>query len=86
MTEFYANAAHQEQAPPRLHRRAIPDYVRRRHGFKVSYRTVEAWPVPWEMFNGRAYVNTAALDAYISARLSAAPVIRGGRRAQQVAA
>jgi hypothetical protein len=44
---------------------------------------VERWPVAWRQLNGRAHAETAELFAHAESMLTAAPVIMGGRRAQQ---
>jgi hypothetical protein len=52
-----------------------------KHLFPVSYRSLEAWPLPSRFVNGRAVVPTAKLFEIAFARLNAAPVVMGGRRA-----
>lgn len=54
-----------------------------RYFFEVSPRTLERWPVAWRQLNGRAHAETAELFAHAESVLTAAPVIMGGRRAQQ---
>jgi hypothetical protein len=76
--------------PPELEQvvAALPKYVDRRggadlitkHMFPVSFRTLEAWPLPTRHVNGHAIVPTAKLFEIAFAKLSAAPVLMGGRR------
>ena len=54
--------------------------------FPVSYRSLEVWPLTWQHVNGKAVVATAELFAVAEAKLSAAPMIRGGKRSMQEAA
>ncbi len=52
-----------------------------KHFFPVSPRTLEAWPLPTKHVNGKAIVPTAALFEIAYAKLMAAPVVMGGRKA-----
>jgi hypothetical protein len=70
------------QQPENVDRRTGADLVTR-HFFPVSYRTVEAWPLPTRRVNGKAIVPTAKLFELAYSKLVAAPVIMGGRRAPQ---
>ena len=45
-----------------------------------SPRTLEAWPLPWRIVNGRAVTEVRAFLAEAQRRFDAAPVIMGGRR------
>jgi hypothetical protein len=58
---------------------------RRRAGhavlFPVTPRSLEEWSVTWRMVNGKAVGETSELFAVAQAKLDAAPVTRGGRRA-----
>jgi hypothetical protein len=55
-----------------------------KHLFPVSHRSLETWPLPTRLVNGKAIVPTAKLFEIAFARLSAAPVVMGGRaNAQQ---
>jgi hypothetical protein len=55
------------------------------HLFPVSYRSLEAWPLPTRHVNGRAVMPTVKLFEIAFAKLNAAPVVMGGRRIQQAA-
>jgi hypothetical protein len=65
----------------------MPRYVDRRDGASIirklfgpcSPRTLEAWPLPWRRFNGKAVTSTAGLIAEAQRRFDEAPAIRGGR-------
>jgi len=48
--------------------------------FPVSYRSLEAWPLPTRNVNGRAIVATSTLFEIAYAKLQAAPLVVGGRR------
>lgn len=64
-----------------------PAYSDRRSGARlvshnivpVSYRSLETWPLPWQHANGRAVTPTVALFAVAYGKLTAAPVVMGGR-------
>ena len=70
--------------------KTLPPHVDRRNGaaqvkqhlFPVSHRTLEAWRLPTQHVNGRALIPTRALFEAAYAKLTAAPVIMGGRRAK----
>ena len=49
--------------------------------FPVSHRTIEAWPLPTQRVNGKATLAVADLCALAEAKLQAAPVLMGGRKA-----
>jgi hypothetical protein len=66
--------------PQNVDRRAGADLVTR-HFFPVSRRTLEAWPLPTQHVNGKAIVKTRALFEVAYAKISAAPVVMGGRKA-----
>jgi hypothetical protein len=78
------------ELPPRLVAvlEKSPVYVDRRTGANitsqhvtpVSHRTLEAWPVPWWRVNGKATTLLMVLLAVAYSKLSAAPMIMGGRR------
>jgi hypothetical protein len=51
-----------------------------RHLFPVSHRSLEAWSLPTRHVNGRAVVPTVTLFEVAYEKLSAAPVVMGGRR------
>ena len=53
------------------------------HLFPVSYRSLEAWPLPTRRVNGRAVVPTAKLFEIAFAKLNAAPVVMGGKSTTQ---
>ena len=48
-------------------------------GFPVSPRTLEGWPVPTRLVNGKATFDTAELLAFARSKLDAAPTVQGGR-------
>jgi hypothetical protein len=48
--------------------------------FPVTPRSLEEWPVPWRMINGKAVGETAELFAVAQAKLDAAPSIPSVRR------
>ena len=66
----------------------LPLNVDRRNGavqvsrylFPVSYRTLEAWPLPARHVNGKAIIPTRKLFEVAYAKLNAAPNVMGGRR------
>jgi hypothetical protein len=66
-------------APPKATRRKIAELLEQ-NGFPVSPRTLEAWPLPVEYFNGKAIVSTVKAFELAYAKLCASPVIMGGRR------
>ena len=49
--------------------------------FRTHRRTLERWPVRWQILNGRAHCLTAELFAVAEAKLADAPPIAGGRDA-----
>jgi hypothetical protein len=65
--------------PPNVDRktgaRLITQYL-----FPVSYRSLEAWPLPTRHVNGRAVIPTAKLFEVAYEKLCAAPLVMGGRR------
>jgi hypothetical protein len=61
-------------APTNVDRRTGAELVTR-HLFPVSYRSLEAWPLPTRRVNGKAVIPTAALFELAYAKLSAAPMI-----------
>ena len=65
--------------PANVDRRTGAELVTR-HLFPVSYRSLEAWPLPTRHVNGKAVVSTVALFEVAYAKLAAAPVVMGGRR------
>jgi hypothetical protein len=70
-----------------------PRYVNRADGaklvtdrfFKVSARTLEEWPVPSRLINGRAHYLVSDLLAYANNLLQSAPPPRLGGRKQKPA-
>jgi hypothetical protein len=69
----------------------LPRYCDRQDGaalvterfFKVSSRTLEDWPVPSRLINGRAHYLTTELLVYARSVMEAAPQPRvGGRKAK----
>src|SRR4051794_30154194 len=64
-----------ERAPPRLSRRTDASvFLKRTLGVDVSHRSLEEWPVPVTILNGKASVSTVYLFAYAWAAVKAAPV------------
>jgi hypothetical protein len=45
----------------------------------LSPRSLEEWPLTWQLVNGRAVTNTRDAIALAYARFQAAPKYRGGR-------
>lgn len=76
--------------PPRLINVAAeaPAYVDRRTGEQIvrqhvmptCYRSFEVWRLPWRHANGKAITWTLALLAVAYAKLTASPIVMGGRR------
>jgi len=66
--------------PPRVDRQAGAALLFARLGLRVSPRTLESWPLPTRLLNGRATYDTAELLAHGRALLDAALPIRGGRK------
>ncbi len=66
-------------APANVNRRIGAGLVTQ-HLFPVSHRTLESWPLPIRHINGQAVMPTVALFVVAYAKLSAAPLIMGGRR------
>jgi hypothetical protein len=66
--------------PPNVDRRTGAALVTN-HFFPVSHRSLEAWGLPTRHVNGKAIVPTAALFAKAYAKLHAAPIVEGTRRA-----
>jgi hypothetical protein len=61
--------------PPRLGRRTDgPVFLKRTLGVDVSHRSLEEWPLPTQIVNGKATVPTVYLFAYAWAAIKAAPV------------
>ena len=67
-------------APANADRRVAADLITR-HFFPVSHRSLETWPVPVRLVNGRAVTPTAIWFQLAHAKLEAAPVLMGGRKA-----
>lgn len=65
--------------PPRIWRRDAPPVLYALLGFPVSPRTLESWPVPTRLVNGKATFDTAELLAFARSKMGEAPVIKGGR-------
>jgi hypothetical protein len=66
-------------APPKATRRKIAALLEQ-NGFPVSHRTLEAWPLPVQRFNGKALIPTVRAFEIAYAKLCASPVTMGGRR------
>ncbi len=67
-----------DDAPVNVDRRSGADLLTR-HVLPVSYRSLEAWPLPWQYANGKAVCPLIAMFAVAWSMLSAAPVRMGGR-------
>ncbi len=67
--------------PATVDRRSGADLITR-HLFPVSHRSLEAWPLPTRHVNGKAVIQTSVLFELAYAKLAAAPIIMGGRRAE----
>ena len=65
--------------PPRIARRDAAPVIYAVLGVPVSPRTLESWPVPTRLVNGKATFDTAELLAFARTKLDAAPAIQGGR-------
>ena len=65
--------------PPRIARRDAAPILYAVLGFPVSPRSLEAWPVPTRLVNGKATYDTQELLAHACARMDAAATQRGGR-------
>jgi hypothetical protein len=64
--------------PPYADRRTLARIISERL-FPISYRTLEAWPLPVRHVNGRAVMETKAVLAFAASKLAEAPIIMGGR-------
>lgn len=53
--------------------------------FRTSPRTLERWPLEWQILNGKAHCETGKLFRVADEMVAAAPVIRGGQRRQAAA-
>jgi hypothetical protein len=51
----------------------------RRHYFEISPRTLERWPLTWQLINGKSNCTTRELLAVAEAMIASAPVVRSGR-------
>lgn len=67
------------ELPARVPRVAGAELVTKYY-FQVSPRTLERWPIPWIVLNGRAHCETEALIAEAQRRLAKAPTIVGGKQ------
>jgi hypothetical protein len=67
------------EAPAYVGRRAGASQLRQ-HLTEVSHRTLEVWRVPWWHVNNKAVTLLIVLFAVAYSKLSAAPMIMGGRR------
>jgi hypothetical protein len=68
------------QQPPNIDRRKAAELITR-HLFPISHRSLEAWSLPTRHVNGKAVIPTALLFEIAYAKLVAAPVVMGGRKA-----
>jgi hypothetical protein len=66
--------------PPRVTRVHAAEIVCE-NCFEVSPRTIESWPIRRVLVNGRAHLQTREVLEHAFAKLRAAPVVMGGRRA-----
>ena len=68
-----------------------PAFIDRRTGaelitgnlFPVSPRSIETWQLPTQCVNGRAVVPTVKLLEIAFGKLTAAPVVMGGRKTEE---
>ena len=51
--------------------------------FPVSFRSLEAWPLPTRHVKGKAIISTTTLFEIAYAKLTAAPITMGGRPRSQ---
>jgi hypothetical protein len=68
-----------ESQPARIGRRTAANLITQ-HLYPVSHRSLEAWPLLTQIVNGKATVSPEQVFQTAIARLSAAPIIMGGRR------
>jgi hypothetical protein len=61
----------------RLRRSAAANYLHQRLGQSVSPNTLRSWPISYKQLGRDAVYELVDLDAFIDARLKAAPVRRG---------
>ena len=68
-----------QRYPKRMWRKPLAEAISHEF-FPVSHRSLEAWPLSWQLVNGKAV--TATRDAFIvaQAKLNAAPAMRSGCR------
>ena len=66
--------------PVRMDRNGLAAFITKEF-FQVSPRSLERWPLTWRHVNGKAHAETAEAAAVAEAKLTAAPPIRGGKRA-----
>jgi hypothetical protein len=71
-----------EQAPVFVDRRSGAELISD-NLFPVSHRSLEVWPLPTRLVNGRIVVPTAKLLEIAFAKLNAAPVVMSGRRTNE---
>ena len=57
----------------RMGRVAAAAYISETYGFPVGARTLERWPVPYAVLNGRAIYEVAEIDRYARAKIADAP-------------
>ena len=67
------------EQPANVDRRTGAELITR-HFFPISYRSLEAWSLPTRRVNGKAIVPTVKLFEIAFAKLTAAPVVMGGRK------
>lgn len=70
--------------PVRVPRDRAAELVSERY-FKISRRSLERAPLQWQILNGKAHVETAALFAWAETVVAAAPLMRSGHCPQQAA-
>lgn len=78
-------------AEPVLDLAGLPQLIDRRAAaklisglfFKTSPRTIERWPLPTRLVNGRAQLETRQVIAYARARVAEAPLVMGGGRSKR---
>lgn len=70
----------------RIGRVAAAAYIAETYGFQVSPRTLEKWPVPYAVLNGRVAYEVDEIDRYARAKIADAPRRMGRVPASPVAA
>lgn len=63
--------------PVRIDRRAAAQLITR-YFFPIAHRSLEVWPLTWQIVNGRALTPTRELIELAQSMLDASPIVRGG--------